>query len=159
MDVDTWRLRARTAMHEQGTLLEIARIILAFSSDMDDLTREMCREVVERHRYDHFAIYLSLPDSDALKLAVGDRLGPDLPRQEAYALASECVSRSQYMTARDGDSWRAAIPIEDGSTTLGAMFAASSGSEHDARGALVLCGALARLFAIGIQNANLQAAH
>ena len=40
MDADAWRLQAQTAMHEQGTLLEIARIILAFAADMDDLTRE-----------------------------------------------------------------------------------------------------------------------
>ncbi len=158
MDVDMWRMRAQTAMHEQGTLLEIARIILAFSSDMDDLTREICREIVERHKYDHFAIYLSRRDSGgALRLAAGDRLGPDLPRRDAGALAGESIARSQCLTARNGDFWRVAIPIEDGSTTLGAMFAASYGSEADVRSALAVCRALVRLIAIGIQNADLWA--
>ncbi len=156
MDADAWRLQAQTATHEQGTLLEIARIILAFATDMDDLTREICREIVERHRYDHCAIYLSLRECGALDLANGGRLGANLTEREADALASESIQRSQALTARNGDSWRVAVPIEDGSTTLGALVAASEGADVHARRALTLCKALARLVAIGIQNARLR---
>ena len=156
MDVDAWRLRAQTAMHEQGTLLEIARIILAFADDMDDLTREICREIVERHKYDHCAIFLSHVESHSPRLAHGARLGDNLTEPEAEAFASEAIAHSQALTARSGDSWRVAIPIEDGSTTLGAMIAGSVGSDADSRSALALCRALTRLIAIGIQNATLR---
>ena len=156
MDVDTWRLRAQTVMHEQGTLLEIARLILAFAVDMDDLTRELCREIVERHRYDHFAIYLSHRESRALKLAHGGRLGENLSERDAGSLASESIARSQALTTRNCDSWRVAVPIEDGSSILGAMIAGSVGSDAEADSALALCKALARLFAIGIQNSDLR---
>lgn len=156
MDMDLWRLRAQTAMHEQGTLLEIARIILAFAVDMDDLTREICREIVERHKYDHCAIYLAPQECGALKLARGARLGENLRGREANALAYESVERSQSLVARSGDFWRVAIPIEDGSTTLGVLVAASAGSDSAAAHAHALCKALARLIAIGIQNADLR---
>ena len=89
MDADTWRLQTQTAMHEQGTLLEIARIILAFSADMDDLTREICREIVERHKYDHCAIYLSSQrECGALRLAHGARLGENLTERERSSLSA-----------------------------------------------------------------------
>lgn len=156
MDADAWRTRAQTAMHEQGTLLEIARIILAFAADMDDLTREICREIVERHRYDHCAIYLSHQECGALRLAHGARLGENLSEREASALATDSNTRSQSLTTRNGSSWRAAIPIEDGSTILGILITASEGSDADAHHALALCKALTRLIAIGIQNAHLR---
>lgn len=156
MDADTWRLQAQTAMHEQGTLLEIARIILAFAADMDDLTREICREIVERHRYDHCAIYLSLRECGAPGLAHGSRLGENLSEREADALASESIQRSQALTSRNADPWRIAIPIEDGYTTLGVLIVASAGSDSDARRAFAICKALARLIAIGLQNAHLR---
>ena len=156
MDAGPWRLRARTAMHEQGTLLELARIILAFAADMDDLTREICREIVERHRYDHVALYLSQSDDRALKLAYGARLGANLLERDANSLAAESVARSQSLTTRSGKYWRVAVPIEDDSTTLGVMIAASVGPDADARRALILCKALARLIAVGIQNAYLR---
>ena len=155
MDADAWRLQAQTAMHEQGTLLEIARIILAFAADMDDLTREICREIVERHHYDHCAIYLSQRECGALRLAHGDRLGEDLSEREAAALASKSADHSQPLISRNADSWRIAVPIEDGFTTLGVLVAASEGLDADARHALAICKALARLIAIGIQNALL----
>ncbi len=157
MDADAWRLQAQTAMHEQGTLLEIARIILAFAADMDDLTREICREIVERHHYDHCAIYLSQRECGALKLAHGDRLGENLSEREADALASKSAERSQPLTSRNADSWRIAVPIEDGSTTLGVLVAASEGPDSNAQHSLAICKALARLIAIGIQNATLRA--
>ena len=156
MDADTLRLQYQAARHEQGTLLEIARIILAFSDDLDDLTREICREIVERHRYDHCAIYLSQRECGALRLAHGARLGENLSECEADALASKSAQRSQSLTARNGDSWRIAIPIQDGSTTLGVLIAASVGSDADAHHAFAICKALARLIAIGIQNAYLR---
>ena len=156
MDMDTLRFQAQVARHEQGTLLEIARIILTFASDMDDLTREICREIVERHRYDHCAIYLSQRECGALKLAHGARLGENLTEREADALASESIEHSQSLTARNGDSWRVAAPIDDGKTTLGALVAASEGSDSDAQRALALCKTLSRLIAIGIQNADLR---
>ena len=75
MDADTLRLQYQAARHEQGTLLEIARIILAFANNLDDLTREISREIVERHGYEHVALFLSQPDDHALKLAHGAALG------------------------------------------------------------------------------------
>ena len=154
MDADAWRPRAQTAMHEQGTLLEIARIILAFAADMDDLTREICREIVERHRYDHVALYLSQPDGHALRLAHGARLGPNFTERDATDLAARAAAQSRSMTARSGDTWRVAVPIDDGKTTLGVIVAASPGPNSDAQRALALCKTLARLIAIGIQNAH-----
>ncbi|MCY4653323.1 MAG: hypothetical protein OXC95_09190 [Dehalococcoidia bacterium] len=156
MDVDSWQLKAQIAMHEQGTLLEIARIILAFANDMDDLTREICREIVERHKYDHCAIYLSQVESDSPGLAHGARLGENLSEHEADALASESAEHSQSLISRNANSWRIAVPIEDGSITLGVLIVASAGSDADAQHALVICKALARLIAIGIQNAHLR---
>ena len=156
MDVDSWRLRAQTAMHEQGTLLEIARIILAFAADMDDLTREICREIVERHKYDHCAIYLSQRKCGAIRLAHGARLGKSLSEREADTLASKSAERSQPLTSRNADSWRIAVPIEDGSTTLGVLIAASVGSDADAQHSLAICKALVRLIALGLQNAYLR---
>ena len=156
MDADAWRLQAQTAMHEQGTLLEIARIILTFAADMDDLTREICREIVERHHYDHCAIYLSQRECGALRLAHGDRLGEDLSEREADVLASKSAERSQPLISRNADSWRIAVPIEDGSATLGVLVAASEGTDADAHHAFAICKALARLIAIGIQNAELR---
>lgn len=156
MDADTWRLRAQTAIHEQGTLLEIARIILAYAADMDDLTREICREIVERHKYDHCALYLSQPECSALRLAHGARLGENLPEREAEALASKSAQRSESLTDLSGDSWRIVVPIEDGSATLGVLVAASEDPDADAQRALAICKALARLIAIGLQNADLR---
>ena len=156
MDADTLRLQYQAARHEQGTLLEIARIILAFAHDLDDLTREICREIVERHGYEHVAIYLSRPEGRPPTLAHGARLGPNLPEPDATALAADSVARSQSLTIRNSDAWRVAIPIDDGKTTLGVIVAASTGSGSDARRALALCKTLARLIAIGLQNANLR---
>ncbi len=156
MDTDTLRLQYQAARHEQGTLLEIARIILAFADDMDDLTREICREIVERHGYEHVALYLSQPDDHALRLAHGARLGPNLPEPDATALAADSLARSQSTIARNADTWRVAIPIDDGSATLGVIVAASAGPDSDACRALALCKTLARLIAIGLQNANLR---
>ena len=154
--MDTRQSQDLTARHEQGTLLEIARIILSFAADLDDLTREICREIVERHRYGSLAIYLSRREDCALRLAHGARLGANLPESEASALANESADHSQSLTARNGDSWRIAVPIDDYSTTLGVMVAASVGSDADADRALALCNGLGRLIAIGIHNADLR---
>ena len=159
MDMDTLRLQYQTARHEQGTLLEIARIILEFAANLDDLTREICREIVERHKYDHCAIYLTQPEDRPLTLAHGARLGPNLTESDATALANQSATRNQSLTARSGDTWRVAIPIEDGKTTLGILIAASTGPDPDARHALALCKTLARLIALGLQNANLRRLH
>ena len=156
MDVDTWKLRAQSAMHEQGTLLEIARIILAFAADMDDLTRELCREIVERHGYDHCAIFLTRRDRLTLALAGGHRLGEGLTEREAATLAGEAAGRSRELTAQNGDSWRVAVPIEDGFNTLGILVTGSDGSDSDSERALAVCKALTRLIAIGIQNSALR---
>ena len=156
MEEDPWRLRAQTAMHEQGTLLEIVRIILAFAADIDDLTREICREIYERHHYEYCALYLSRGDSDPLIQANGGRLGGNLTAREAGALASETIANPQARTARTGDSWRVAVPIEDGSTTLGAIIAGSVGSDADAERALAVCKGLSKLIAIGVQNSEIR---
>ena len=155
MDADTLRLQYQSARHEQGTLLEIARIILAFADNLDDLTREICREIVERHGYEHVAIYLSRPEGRPPGLAHGARLGPNLPEPDATTLAAESVTRSQSLAARNSDAWRVAVPIDDGKTTLGVIIAASTGPDSDAQRALALCKTLARLIAIGLQNAHL----
>ncbi len=156
MDVDTLRLQYQAARHEQGTLLEIARIILAFADDIDDLTREICREIYERHNYEYCALYLSRGDSGSLRQANGGRLGGNLTAREAEALAYEAIAHSQALTARNGDSWRVAVPLEDYFTTMGAIIAGSVGSDSDANRALALCKTLARLIAIGLQNAHLR---
>ncbi len=156
MDVDTLRLQYQAARHEQGTLLEIARIILAFADDIDDLTREICREIYERHNYEYCALYLSRGDSGSLRQANGGRLGGNLTAREAEALAYEAIAHSQALTARNGDSWRVAVPLEDYFTTMGAIIAGSVGSDADAERALAVCKTLARLIAIGLQNANLR---
>ncbi len=156
MDADTLRLQYQTARHEQGTLLEIARIILAFAHNLDDLTREICREIVERHGYEHVAIYLSRPEGHLPKLAHGARLGPNLPEPDATTLAAESAACSQSTITRKADAWRVAVLIDDGKTTLGVIIAASTGPDSDARHALALCKTLARLIAIGLQNANLR---
>ena len=156
MDADTLRFQAQAARHELGTLLEIARIILTFASDMDDLTREICREIVERHRYDHCAIYLSGPESRPLTLAHGARLGPNLTQSDALTLATQAATHNQSLTIRNGSAWRVAVPIEDGKTTLGILIAASTGPDPDTHHALALCKTLARLIAIGLQNASLR---
>ena len=90
------------------------------------------------------------------KLAHGARLGENLSEREADTLASTSAERSQPLTARNADSWRIAVPIEDGSTTLGVLIAASEGPDSDAHHALAICKALARLIAIGLQNATLR---
>ena len=156
MDADTLRLQYQAARHEQGTLLELARIILAFAADIDDLTREICREIYERHNYEYCALYLSRGDSGSLRQANGGRLGGNLTTREAEALAYEAVTHSQDLTGRNGDSWRVAVRLEDYSTTLGAIIAGSVGSDADAERALAVCKALSRLIAIGIQNATLR---
>ncbi len=143
-----------TARHELGTTLELARIILEFASDLDDLTREICREIVERHRYDSLALYLSR--QDGLRLAHGARLSENLREREALALAAQSAARAQSLTTRIGNAWRVAVPIEDGATTLGVLIAASTGPDTDAHRALALCKSLARLIALGIQNAELR---
>lgn len=159
MDMDTLRLQYQTARHEQGTLLEIARIILEFAANLDDLTREICREIVERHKYHHCAIYLTQPENRPLTLAHGARLGPNLTQSEAAALANESLARAQSLTTRNAGAWRVAVPIEDGKTTLGILIAASTGPAPDARRALALCKTLARLIALGLQNAHLRHRH
>ena len=156
MDADRLRLQYQAARHEQGTLLEIARIILAFAADLDDLTREICREIVERHGYEHIAIYLSHPEGHPPKLAHGARLGPNFPESDATALAAESAARSQSTIAHKVNAWRVAVPIEDGKTTLGVIIAASAGPDADAHRALALCKTLSRLIAIGIQNSYLR---
>ena len=90
-----------TARHELGTTLELARIILEFASNPDDLTREICREIVERHRYDSLALYLSSQDGNRLRLAHGARLGENLPERAAYALATQSAHRAQSLTTRE----------------------------------------------------------
>ena len=154
--MDTPQSQDLTARHELGTTLEIARIILEFAANLDHLTREICREIVERHRYDSLALYLSRQDGHGLSLAHGARLGPNLPERDAHALAAKSAHRAQSLTTRSGSAWRVAIPIEDGSTTLGVMIAASHGPDTDATRALALCKSLARLIALGIQNAELR---
>lgn len=159
MDADTLRLQYQTARHEQGTLLEIARIILEFAANLDDLTREICREIVERHKYHHCAIYLTQPENRPLTLAHGARLGPNFTKRDAFTLATQSAARNQSLTARRGNAWRVAIPIEDGKTTLGILIAASTGPDPDAHRALALCKTLTRLIALGIQNASLHRAN
>ena len=154
--MDTPQSQDLTARHELGTTLEIARIILEFAANLDHLTREICREIVERHRYDSLALYLSSQDGHGLSLAHGARLGPNLPERDAHALATQSATRAQSLTTRSGSAWRVAIPIEDGATTLGVLIAASTGPDTDATRALALCKSLARLIALGIQNAHLR---
>ncbi len=89
-------------------------------------------------------------------LAHGARLGPNLPERDAHALATQSATRAQSLTTRSGSAWRVAIPIDDGSTTLGVLIAASQGPYTDATRALALCKSLARLIALGLQNAELR---
>ena len=153
--MDTPQSQDLTARHELGTTLEIVRIILEFASNLDDLTREICREIVERHRYDSLALYLFNQDGNRLSLAHGARLCQNLPERAAHALAAQSAASAQSLTTRSGNAWRVAVPIQDRATTLGVMIAASTGPDADATHALALCKSLARLIALGIQNAHL----
>ena len=62
MDADPQLLQTQMALHEQGTVFEVTLVILSAAADVHDLMRRAARTVVERHRYDHFAIYLVQPD-------------------------------------------------------------------------------------------------
>ncbi len=155
MESDPQRLQTQTALHEQGTIFELTLIILSAPTDVDDLMRRASRTVVERHGYDHFAVYLALPDSDDLRLAGGEPIGI-LPHDAFLSLAERATGGSRPVRERIGGSWRVAVPIVSDSSTLGAIVAGSDGPGTTADHALALCGALAAQLALGIQNVDLR---
>ena len=145
---------AREALHEQGTLFEIAQIILSAGVDADDLMRRICQTVVERHRYDNFAIYLAGPEKGAHRLAYGV-FDCSLTEETAKDLSGRSVDLSQVLAEWDGTSWRIAVPIRTDSTTLGAMTAALNEMPSAGRAAALFKN-LAAPLAIGIQQVNFQ---
>ncbi len=147
-------LHERNALHEQGTLFEIARMILSAGVDMDDLMRRISRVVVERHGYDNFSIYLSMPERSGLKLAFGV-FGAELPEEDAARLAHRSVAAFQALTEPHRASWRIAVPIRSGSAVLGAMVAALDEATTAVR-TISLLKNLAPTLAVGIQHVNLQ---
>ena len=155
MKSDPQRLQTQTALHEQGTIFEITLIILSAPTDVDDLMRRAVRTIVERHRYDHFAIFLAQPDGGDLRLASGEPTGT-LPRNADLSLAERATAGSRPVRERVGGSWLIAVPIASDSSTLGAIVAGSDAQGAAADHALALCGALAAQLALGIQNINLR---
>ena len=155
MESDPQRPQIQTALREQGTIFEVSLIILSAPTDVDDLMRRASLTVVERHRYDHFSIYLAQPDNCNLRLAGGERTGA-FPQDAALSLARKAAARSSSMQERSGGAWRIAVPIASDSSTLGAIVAGSDAPGTAADHALALCGALAAQLALGIQNTNLR---
>ncbi len=155
MDADPQLLQTQMALHEQGTVFEVTLVILSAAADVDDLMRRAARIIVERHRYDHFAVYLVQPDRLDLRLAGGEPVG-DLPQEAFLSLAKRAAVGSRPVRERIGRSWRIAVPIESDSTTLGVMVAGSDAPATTADRALVLCRALAVQLALGIENTNLR---
>lgn len=155
MEADPQRLQTQTALHEQGTIFEITLIILSAPTDVDDLMRRAVRTVVERHRYESFAIYLAQSDSDNLRLAGGEPTGT-FPRDADQSLAERATVGSRPVRERVGDSWLIAVPIASDSSTLGAIVVGSDAHGATADHALAMCGARAAQLALGIQNINLR---
>ena len=155
MDADPQLLKSQMALHEQGTVFEITLAILSATADVDDLMRRAAQTIVARHRYDHFAIYLVQSSDHDLRLAVGESIGT-LPHEAFISIAKGAAVESRSLVEHHGRSWRAAIPIEGNSDTLGVMVVGSDTSSARASRALVLCKALAAQLALGIQNTDLR---
>ena len=155
METDPDILQTHTALHEQGTIFEVSLIILSAPTDVDALMRRASLTVVERHRYDHFSIYLAQSDSGGLRLAGGDQTGT-FPQDAALSLAEKAATGSSSIRERSGAAWRIAVPITSDSSTLGAIVAGSDDPGTAADHALALCGALAAQLALGIQNTKLR---
>ena len=155
VEADPQRLQTQTALHEQGTIFEITLIILSGPTDMDDLMRRAALTVVERHGYDHFAIYIAQPDNGNLRFAGGEPFGT-LPQDAFLSLAERATAGPRPVRERIGGSWRIAVPIASDSSMLGAIVAGSDAPGTTADHALALCGALAAQLALGIQNINLR---
>ncbi len=155
MDDDTHILESQMALHEQGTVFEVTLIILSESEDVDDLMRKVARTIVDRHRYDHLAIYLRQPGVPGLRLASGESTGAT-PHEAFTSMARAATSESRSLIERHGNRWRVAVPIEDGSNTLGVLIVGSDTSSTRADRARVLCRALAAQLSLGIQNSGLR---
>ncbi len=154
-EADPQRLQTQTALHEQGTIFEITLIILSAPTDVDDLMRRASRTVVERHGYDHFAVYLAQPDGGNLRLAGGEPIGT-LPQDAFLSLAERATAGPRPVRELIGGSWQVAVPIASDSSILGAIVAGSDAPGAAADHALTLCGALAAQLALGIQNVDLR---
>ena len=155
MDGDTRILESQMALHEQGTVFEVTLAILAASADVDDLMQKVARTIVDRHNYDHLAIYLRQSGVAGLRLAAGESTGA-IPHEAFTSMARAATSESRSLIERHGNRWRVAVPIEDGSDTLGVLIVGSDTSSTRADRARVLCRALAAQLSLGIQNSDLR---
>lgn len=155
MDGDTHILESQMALHEQGTVFEVTLAILAATEYVDDLMRRAAQTIVERHRYDHIAIYLTQPGTPGLRLAVVESTGA-IPHETFISLARAATSESRSLIERHGNRWRVAVPIEPGSHILGVLVVGSDTSSTRADRARILCRALAVQLSLGIQNSDLR---
>ena len=87
---------------------------------MNDLMCRVAQTVGERHRYDIVAIYVSEPGEREMRLSgwLGGARGlRAISSEEADVLIRQAMAEKDSRLVRDGESWRAAIPIS------GARFA------------------------------------
>lgn len=143
------------ALHEQGTVFEVNLTILSASEDVDDLMRRVARTIVDRHRYDHLAIYLTQSNYPELRLAAGESTGV-IPHEAFISMARAATSESRSLIERHGNRWRVSVPIEAGPDTLGVLVVGSDTLSARAERTRILCRALATQLSLGIENTNLR---
>ena len=142
------------AIHDQGTLFEVTRVIVSATADVDELMRRVARTVRERHQYGFVLIYLSQPDG-GLRLA-GGAIGSGEPNPGALDdIINRVAALSQSRVEAGGRLWRVAVPVRDDGSLLGVIALGLDGPVRVRGRTVMLAETLAGQIAVGIQSANL----
>ena len=150
--------RLEAALGNLGTMLEITQSVVVVTSGVNDLMGRVAQTIGERHRYDIVAIYLSEPGERELRLSgwLGEREDFEQYAQQTDRLIRQATATLDSRLVRDGESWRAAIPIRGCDSLMGVLVMGSDDSVSDASDVAGLGWALVGHIAVGIQIAHLR---
>ena len=157
-ELDRSRRRTQTALDNLQTMLEITQSMAVVTSGVNDLMCRVAQTVGERHRYDIVAIYVSEPGEREMRLSgwLGEREDFAQYAEEADVLIGQAMAEKDSRLVRDGESWRAAIPISGRDSLIGVLVMGSNAGEADAGNATRLGWAIVGHIAVGIQIARLR---
>ena len=152
------RVRAERALADLGTMLEITRSVAVITSNINDMMRRVARTIGERHRYDTVGIYLVGPEGADVKLSgwMGNFEDLDQYTRQTDHLIFQAISEECTRSARDEESWSAAIPIRDSDALMGVLLVASREAGAVVPGRAGLGQTLVSQIAVGIRIARLR---
>ena len=140
------------------TMLEITQQTALVSSGLNDLMRRIARAIGERHSYQVVGIFIVESGGDDVRLVGWQGEVEALRRHERHddSLVHGAISAMDARLVRDGQLWKAAIPIRDAEFPLGVLLIGSMGTETDTGRMTGLGQVLVGHIAVGIEVARLR---